>query len=529
MDETEIREHLRQLQETLRLQRQAKESGESTGVFVVGAKASTNEALTLASAQAVEDFRDDAARRALLEAPELDAGKFVGDLPLRSKETPAFLLVQAPATFASRVRGALSTVSVAPETWVYPQMTLPLGAALSQFEIRVNATTKGPTLQVAVQDEDGNRIPGVRVRALLNPLSGVNVSAVTNAGGVAALKIPKVFGSIELVLAHVDHTYWPRYEFGMQASAIDPAGPMVITLPSLTAQANPGVAAYIGYEEDAGVGVRVGVIDSGIGPHDLLTVAGGANVVRDEPDDLIADNGLGHGTHVAGIIAARGGANGLWGVAPACELRSYRVCAASGINYDRAKSVDLAIALRHAIDEGCDLINISLGSVAPMQEVEAFLRDAQQAGCVVIAAMGNDGVAIARHPAQYEEVIGVSAFGVHMPMPTKATQELSGKRADNQVEFIPDFSNHGMSTDYAGPGVAVISTFPNNRLALMDGTSMAAPYVTGLAARLLSRREDILTMDRGPQRALAISQLVRSAASMLAAIDPSYQGNGHPR
>src|SRR5262249_26877415 len=111
---------------------------------------------------------------------------------------------------------------------------------------------------------------------------------------------------------------------------------------------------------DSGQGVTVGVIDTGIGPHNDLTVDGGANTLADEQDTDFGDNGEGHGTHVGGIIAAHGTVPaGVRGLAPAVRLRSYRVFPGKG-HTDRSPSFTIAKAIDRAVTDGCDLINMSL-------------------------------------------------------------------------------------------------------------------------------------------------------------------------
>src|SRR5262249_3073890 len=101
--------------------------------------------------------------------------------------------------------------------------------------------------------------------------------------------------------------------FSVALTPLDPAYPDALR--QVYGAANPG----------DGSGVRVAIVDCGVGPHPDLNVAGGLNVVEDEDPNDIADNGNGHGTHVAGIIAGS-----LRGIAPAAELYSYRVVGKAG-------------------------------------------------------------------------------------------------------------------------------------------------------------------------------------------------------
>jgi subtilisin len=136
--------------------------------------------------------------------------------------------------------------------------------------------------------------------------------------------------------------------------------------------------------------VKVGVIDSGVATnHPDLSVEGGQNTVPGEKPTEFGDNGTeGHGTHVSGIIAARGTPpRGIRGVAPGATLRSYRVFPQGG---DKASNYAIAKAIDAAVSDGCDLINMSLGGGDPDSLTEDAFVAAQAAGLVVFAATGND-------------------------------------------------------------------------------------------------------------------------------------------
>ncbi len=147
---------------------------------------------------------------------------------------------------------------------------------------------------------------------------------------------------------------------------------------------------YPGNDVTFGKGVVVGVIDSGVATnHKDLAVQGGQNTVTGEDPKDFGDNGTeGHGTHVAGIIAAAGTPpNGIRGIAPGVTLRSYRVFGKGG---DQAQNFSIAKAIDAAVADQCDLINMSLGGGDPDTLTAESLTAAQKAGVVVFAANGND-------------------------------------------------------------------------------------------------------------------------------------------
>lgn len=255
-------------------------------------------------------------------------------------------------------------------------------------------------------------------------------------------------------------------------------------------------------ESASGTGVNVAVIDSGVGPHDDLR-----NVCGDE------DSSIGHGTHVAGIIAGSGAGRG--GIAPAAYIRSYRVFGdpSTGI----ARNFDIHRAIEQAVEDDCHLINLSLKverDFDPGHDDKVLSRaieDAADNGVLIVAAAGNDFRRFVAFPARHPDVIAVSAMGWEPGLPANAYDRwpVSTDRGDpNKDLFFASFSNEG-DVDLIGPGVGVVSTVPHNRYAPMSGTSMACPAITGMIARILSRHENqhIFAMPRDRTRFVAMRNI----------------------
>jgi subtilisin len=283
--------------------------------------------------------------------------------------------------------------------------------------------------------------------------------------------------------------------------------------------------------ENAGDGVTVGVIDTGIDlRHPDLTVAQGENTVVNESPMDYDDNGEGHGTHVAGIIAGRtprGVANRSLGLAPKATLHSYRpfpIRQPNATNYSIAKAIDRAVANR------CDIINLSLASPTSDDAIAAAIDDAYHAGTLVVAAAGNDGRKPVAYPAALNFVIAVSALGRQNTFPptTVDAGEVADPYGADQDDFIALFSNFGDPIDLTAPGVGIISTVPVASWGAMSGTSMSAPVITGYAARLLSEEKKILAMPRDASRADAMIKAVLAMARPLG-FTPQFEGRGLPR
>nr|WP_315186473.1 S8 family serine peptidase [uncultured Albidiferax sp.] len=432
------------------------------------------------------------------------------------RQLGAGMAMRANETALRLVRRSSPGLRMFASAYLYPQYLRSLGEELSDHTLAVTAGTSVQKVVVRIQDALGNPVADVSVRAMVDWL-GTNVAAVSDAQGMAQLAIPMTHPRVELLMVEPDHTHWSQFAKGFVV-AIAPQE-VGFTLQPLVPDDFALMPAYAAHDPLAGTGVRVGVIDSGVGPHADLAVAGGGCFVTGEPLTDFLDNGIGHGTHVAGIIAAKQGANGLYGVAPGCTLMAYRVCPKTGLR-GRAQSIDVAAALEQAITDQCDLVNISLGSLQAMPELPSLLEKARNAGMVVFASTGNDGQEVLRYPARYSHTLAVGALGRDSSFPLNSPEKHQSSQIRVNNEFVARFSNYGVGTDFIGLGVAVLSTYPNDRYAMMSGTSMATPFTTGMAARLLSRTPVLLMMDRGPARVDAIIAMLAQATRK-----PGWPGN----
>jgi subtilisin family serine protease len=274
---------------------------------------------------------------------------------------------------------------------------------------------------------------------------------------------------------------------------------------------------------NAGADVVVGVVDTGTGPHPDLNVIGGLNCVPGETPGDFGDNGDLHGTHVGGIIAARGTPpDGIRGVAPGVALRSYRVFPKGKLasNWSVAKAIDAATA------DKCDLINLSLGGTDGDAAIRSAIADARSKGCVVVAAAGNEDRSPVDFPARESLAIAVSAFGRRgtFPRATADSADVKAPFGKDRDNFVAAFSNVGEEIDVTGPGVGVISTVLGG-YGVQSGTSMACPAATGAAARLIAAQAQILSMTRDEARSDRIVQEILKAAKKLG-FGPAFEGQG---
>ncbi|AQG78470.1 S8 family peptidase [Spirosoma montaniterrae] len=272
-----------------------------------------------------------------------------------------------------------------------------------------------------------------------------------------------------------------------------------------------------------GRGVKVGVIDTGSGPHPDLVLAGGTcTVTGDDPTDF-ADIDE-HGTHVAGIIAARGvSPTGLKGICPNVDLYTYRVF---GRNVRGASNFAIIKAIEQAVTDGCDLINISMGGGPTDDAIEDAISYAHDNGAVCFVATGNDGRKPVSFPASFSLSLAVGAMGRRGTFPSNTTDSpnIQPPFGTDRKNFVAAFSNIGPEVDFIAPGVGIVSTVPGG-YAPLSGTSMACPMATGAAARHLSVRTDILNMPRNTARAEAIVHMLAEQVQPMG-FGPTIEGTG---
>ena len=186
---------------------------------------------------------------------------------------------------------------------------------------------------------------------------------------------------------------------------------------------------------------------------------------------------MGHGTHVAGIIAASADAMGAVGVAYGAKIMAIKAGDSSGVFNDS----DIIEAINYAITMGADVINMSFGSYARSAAIEDALALAYTSA-VLVAAAGNDGLDIVRdgmpaYPASYNFVIGVMA-----------TDQNGGVAGFSNTDFV--LRRNSLEYEICAPGASILSTLPGNRYASWSGTSMACPYVSAVAALLRAKYND---------------------------------------
>ena len=256
-----------------------------------------------------------------------------------------------------------------------------------------------------------------------------------------------------------------------------------------------------------GQGIKVAIIDTGCDVNHVSlkdNIAGVRNFTpEDNKDPNVVIDRVGHGTHVAGIVAANGKVDSVIGAAPEAELYILKALDRTG----SGKSSWVINAVNYAVDLKVDVISMSLGMPEKDNKLERAIKNAIRNNILVVCAAGNEGDGNYddfeySYPAAYVDVIAVGAV-------------------DKKAVPAP-FSNANLVIDCVAPGVDIISTYPNNRFASLSGTSMAAPYVSGTVALLKNWSRDVF------QRELTESELYAQLIKYTKTLQypRTIQGNG---
>lgn len=270
------------------------------------------------------------------------------------------------------------------------------------------------------------------------------------------------------------------FSFGLGATSVSAADdPLIGQQWGLFAIGAPQV-----WGQSTGVGVTVAVIDGGSGPHPDLdaNLNSGQSII--DGDRTAGGDDIGgldnHGTHVAGIVAAvNGNGIGISGVAPNARILPLRVFPADG---GTSSSSDVGVAIRFAVDAGVRVINLSLGGDTDSLSISSAIQYAVGKNILVVASAGNDKeFAPPKWPAANDNTIAVTAID----------------RNNN----VASFGQRGEYIDLSAPGVSILSTNTTNLpcsgviqpagYGCGNGTSYAAPFVSGAAALLFSARPGI--------------------------------------
>lgn len=243
--------------------------------------------------------------------------------------------------------------------------------------------------------------------------------------------------------------------------------------------------------------VKVAVLDTGVTATEDIDVAGRVNLIPGEEDvNPLYEDVSGHGTSVASVIGAKNNGIGVTGINPNAELYSVKV-----LDDEKKASLSRVIeGIYWCMDRDIDIINMSFGTGVESEILEQVIKEADEKGILMVAAAGNQGGAAGtstvEYPAAYEEVIAVGAMN-----PQGKTSEISSV---------------GKEVDLMAPGETVPAAGYYDEIIKTEGTSMAAPHVTGAASVLWAKDKS--------KSGRFIRELLKASARPME--DQTMQGSG---
>jgi subtilisin len=405
----------------------------------------------------------------------------------------------------------------------------------------VSASLVPPTTKIQIKVLGTNGQPLERALVMLSG-HGFPVQGETDSSGLVTLPI---YGSstigIQAVYVKPLADFWETF---IQHPSLTTGAINTITLEPLSAfpdsrfPGNPYVGwgqLLMGLDDEArqkytGKGIRIAIIDSGCdNRHPVLTDIGigvdytNVDASGNPSTQTWTNDTLSHGTHCAGVIAGNG-RNGIRGFAPESEVHVLKL-------FPNGRFDDLIRALKYCIDNKVDVANCSLGSSEGSEIVKIWMERARQAGVAVVVAAGNSAGPV-QFPALLQSVLSVAAMGKEGNFPSytyhRQTEPspLPGLIGVNGI-FAPRFTCFGSQIKVCGPGVAIISSVPGGGYAAWDGTSMAAPHITGLLALIGAHHPAVANMPRGAERVDRMFQIAIDSA-MSVGLDGVHGGAGIP-
>lgn len=458
----------------------------------------------------------------------------VGDTNPDNEQSRRVVIFEAePAEIEVKKADLPSDVIVEPEILHYTGVSQRFFSAFSPFVLTAERLDVGAGADLAVTVAGGgDPLEGAEVVLFLRGSGGLSreLRAHTSSSGRADFEFNPTWTPTSLVVVPAGG-FWSVVVRG-------PEDGMTVDVPPLPRN---GPLAWwhralgmSNHEPTSGSQVKVGVIDTGVGPHGCLShVRSVGSFIEGTFDPDGGDDSDAHGSHVCGTIGARPtDVSDYVGIAPGVDLFCARVFPpGSGANQG-----DIADALDSlSRDHRVDLINLSLGAPSPSEIERDAIRDALERGTLCVCAAANSNGPV-EFPAAFPESVAVSALGLEGwgPDGTLASvrQPSVREKFGSSRMYLANFSCFGPEIDCCAPGVGIISTIPE-RFSLtmpygsMDGTSMASPAACGALAAILSATPDYLGLPRDAGRAERARALLKESCRDVG-MEAKFQGRGLP-
>lgn len=263
------------------------------------------------------------------------------------------------------------------------------------------------------------------------------------------------------------------------------------------------------YKSNSGEGIKIAIIDTGcdVNHKDIKDrIIGMKNFTTEGASTDVTDK-VGHGTHVAGIIAANGLNGGITGVAPKASLLILKALTSKGGEYNW-----IVQAINYAVTQKVDIISMSLGGKANILALQKAIIDATNKNILVVVSAGNDGdgnsdTTEINYPASYNESISVGSISNDINVSRFSA-------SNNQVDLLAPGQGKG--------GRGIVSLAPGNKYVELMGTSMAAPHVTGALA--LIKNWARIEFGRDLTETELYAQLIKKTKTL--GFKKSTEGNG---
>jgi subtilisin len=288
----------------------------------------------------------------------------------------------------------------------------------------------------------------------------------------------------------------------------------------------------------------VAIVDTGIMPRADLNIVGGHDCANDLLGDLLGGGGgktkdnNGHGTHVAGTVAAKDTGQGVIGVSPGTPLYAVRVFSSLGAGSLSNVICGLDWVATNAAANNIKVVNMSLGGegtddgkcgTTDNDAFHAAVCRVTASGVTVVVAAGNSKEDLSKSvPANYDEVLAVTAMADFDGKPGglfagTANADCSAKSQDDVAATFSNFAVPGAPDAehvIAAPGVCITSTWNDGKFKAISGTSMASPHVAGLVARCI---------DAGPCAGKTPAEIIAKLRADAAArpADSGFMGDTH--
>lgn len=382
--------------------------------------------------------------------------------------TTAALAASAPAKAMAVGVGGGASLGFASATQNVTDVQLP-GDLLSCFETDYQETS-GPL--------------GMSLSLTVPPIaSGARTALSYRSPEVAPVLYLNKLG---VVLGSVSSRGLRELQHHQMVNSVRPVPELTLVRPQRIAAAEPATEITWGLKRlnirklwDQGLdgdGIKIGHLDTGVdGNHPMLKDAFSAfaefNYIGKPvfPDPAPHDTDR-HGTHTAGTIVGREVMGNRMGVAPKARLASAIVIEGGKTTYR------ILGGINWALQQGVRVLSMSLGLPGNVDDFLGIIRTVRESGVLVIVAIGNEGRDTSRSPGNYRAVLSVGAI-----------DEKDGVATFSSSQGLPPPKGR-VVPDLVGPGVGVVSAAPGGRFASMDGTSMAAPHIAGLAALLFQAK-----------------------------------------